>query len=261
MTIRAKKFSVIRTASICAAMLITSISTHAALNKSEISEKLQDALSIQNVKVKVSFVEKSPLPNFYQVITNKGLFYVDDQGQHVFSGSLLSIDKGMLNLTKTRLAVEHTKELQGLKDNFLTYRAPDEKHEILVFYDTTCGYCNKLHSEIAQYNALGITVHYAAYPRSGVVDRRTQTISASTQQLASIWCAPDDLKHQTFEMVTRRQQVPAGNCDHSIEAQYELGQKLGVSGTPAVYDMNANLVARGYMPAKAMLEQIVRTKS
>ena len=242
-----------------AALLITAFaqtSAHAELSKSDISAKLQEAFASKNMVLDVRKVEKSPIESFYQVITDKGLFYVNDTGEHIFSGSLLSVSDGMKNLTQTRMAVENKIELNKLRGEFLTYRAPNEKHEILVFYDTTCGYCNKLHGEIAQYNALGITVHYAAYPRSGVIDPRTNQISQSTQQLASIWCAPDDQKHQTFEMVTRRQPVPASNCDHSIEEQYKLGQILGVEGTPAVFDMDANLVARGYMPAQAMLNQI-----
>ncbi|VDY38508.1 thiol:disulfide interchange protein [Salmonella enterica subsp. enterica serovar Daytona] len=31
----------------------------------------------------------------------------------------------------------------------------------------TCGYCHKLHEEMKDYNALGITVRYLAFPRPG----------------------------------------------------------------------------------------------
>ena len=39
---------------------------------------------------------------------------------------------------------------------------------INVFTDVDCGYCRKLHSEIAEINALGIRVRYLAYPRGGI---------------------------------------------------------------------------------------------
>ncbi|HAH80198.1 MAG TPA: protein-disulfide isomerase, partial [Gammaproteobacteria bacterium] len=34
--------------------------------------------------------------------------------------------------------------------------------------DVDCGYCRKLHNEMAQINELGIEVRYLAYPRAGV---------------------------------------------------------------------------------------------
>jgi thiol:disulfide interchange protein DsbC len=49
----------------------------------------------------------------------------------------------------------------------IVYKAPQEKHVITVFTDITCGYCHKLHEQMSDYNALGITVRYLAFPRQG----------------------------------------------------------------------------------------------
>lgn len=56
----------------------------------------------------------------------------------------------------------------------IVYKAPDEKHVITVFTDITCGYCHKLHEEMKDYNALGITVRYLAFPRQGLESRRSR---------------------------------------------------------------------------------------
>jgi len=236
--------------------LLFSASALATMTKSDASRTLQEAFTTRNLNIDIKHVEDSPMEGYYQIITDRGIFYIDRIGQYIFSGSVLSVADNLKNLTQIRLRVEHKKALDDVKHKFVTYRAPDEQHEILVFYDTTCGYCNKLHSEIAQYNALGITVHYAAYPRSGIVDPRTNQIAHATQQLASIWCADDDKKNQAFDMVIRNQPVSSPACEHGIEDQYQLGQLLGVSGTPAVFDMDANLVSNGYMPALAMLQRL-----
>ena len=47
--------------------------------------------------------------------------------------------------------------------------APKEaaKYTITVFTDIDCGYCRRLHSQIAEYNRLGIRVRYMFFPRSG----------------------------------------------------------------------------------------------
>ena len=42
----------------------------------------------------------------------------------------------------------------------IVYKAAQEKHVITVFTDITCGYRHKLHEEMKDYNALGITVRY-----------------------------------------------------------------------------------------------------
>lgn len=58
---------------------------------------------------------------------------------------------------------------------------------LLVFTDITCGYCHKLHEEMKDYNALGITVRYLAFPRQGLE-------SQAEQDMKSIWCAKDKNK-------------------------------------------------------------------
>ncbi len=58
-----------------------------------------------------------------------------------------------------------------LKKEMIVYKAPQEKHVITVFTDITCGYCHKLHEQMADYNALGITVRYLAFPRQGAGQR------------------------------------------------------------------------------------------
>lgn len=44
----------------------------------------------------------------------------------------------------------------------IEFKAPNEKYAITVFTDITCGYCVRLHSQIKEYNDLGITVRYLA---------------------------------------------------------------------------------------------------
>ena len=41
------------------------------------------------------------------------------------------------------------KQLNALEKEMIAYKAPQEKHVITVFTDITCGYCHKLHEQIA----------------------------------------------------------------------------------------------------------------
>lgn len=227
----------------------------AALNKTEISSKLQAISANSSARIIVEDIEQSPLPDFYQVITDKGILYAHKDGTHLFSGSLHDFQPGLNNLTTTRLNLIYEKTIGELKQDFITYRAPDEKHEVIVFYDTTCGYCHRLHSQIAEYNALGITVHYAAYPRNGVVEQSNPSIPTdSYNQLQNIWCATTDQKNFIFDMVARGTQIPKQQCDNSITKQYQLGKKMGIRGTPAIISMTGEQLVPGYAPPKDLFK-------
>ena len=50
----------------------------------------------------------------------------------------------------------------------IVYPAKNEKHVVTVFIDISCHYCHLLHQQIKEYNELGITVRYLAFPRAGL---------------------------------------------------------------------------------------------
>ena len=53
-----------------------------------------------------------------------------------------------------------------------------------MFTDIDCGFCRKLHSEMARYNEEGIRIRYLFYPRAGIG-------SESYKKAVSVWCADD----------------------------------------------------------------------
>ncbi|MFQ7389227.1 MAG: bifunctional protein-disulfide isomerase/oxidoreductase DsbC, partial [Escherichia sp.] len=99
------------------------------------------------------------------------------------------------------------KHLNALENEMIVYKAPQEKHVITVFTDITCGYCHKLHEEMKDYNALGITVRYLAFPRQGLE-------SQAEQDMKSIWCAKD--KNKAFETpwLAKREACDLNVADH-----------------------------------------------
>lgn len=241
---------------------IAATSVAADLDKTRISEKLQSISAQTGNKITVNDIEQSPIPEFYQVITDKGILYAQKEGDYIFSGSLHDFQPGMNNLTVTRMSLEHKKKIDALRDDFITYKATNEEHEVMVFFDTSCGYCHKLHSEIAQYNALGITIHYAAYPRNGVMDQRRPTQPTQAyQELQNIWCASDDQKNFVFDMVIRGTEVPRKECTNTIADQYALGRSIGIAGTPSIYSLDGSQVAGGYVPPQALKAMLSKGRS
>ncbi|WP_445768850.1 thioredoxin fold domain-containing protein [Rheinheimera sp.] len=228
-----------------------------SLSKSEVSLKLQQISSSHPQPLKVQDVEESPLPGFYQVITDKGIIYASVDGKHLLSGTVHLFQPGMQDLTKQRLLIEREKEINVLKGDFITYRAPQQKHEVIVFYDTTCGFCHKLHSEINQYLAQGITIHYAAFPRNGVYDPRTPGVKTEGYKLLQdIWCSEDSNKNLAFNLASKGTSLPRKQCDTSIERQFNLGVKLGIEGTPAIVSMRGDVIVPGYAPAASLKQRL-----
>ena len=64
----------------------------------------------------------------------------------------------------------------------LVFSPKDPKYTITVFTDIDCGYCRKLHSQMAEYNRLGIRVRYLFYPRSG-------PDTESWHKAEAVWCS------------------------------------------------------------------------
>jgi thiol:disulfide interchange protein DsbC len=226
----------------------SSTSSAAELNKSQVSKQFQ-ALA----PVKVLDVEEAPLPGFFQVVTERGVFYASKDGKHIMSGSLHEFKNGLKNLTAERMQLVHKAEFARLKDSYITYKAPNQKHEVVVFFDTSCGYCQKLHSEIASYNAAGITVHYAAWPRQGVTIPNSTDATPGFLELQSIWCAENP--QLMLNMVARGGQPEAKTCSKArIADQFNLGVMMGIKGTPAIYSMNGLSLTDGYAPAQGILQ-------
>ncbi|ALU46158.1 thioredoxin fold domain-containing protein [Pseudoalteromonas rubra] len=209
----------------------------------------------QLVPVPIIAVEPSPLPGLLQVITDKAVFYYSEDGRYIFAGNLHQANPELTNLTQARFATERAKKIHALKDEFITFEAADPEFEVLVFFDTSCGYCRKLHREVAQLNALGITIHYAAWPRHGVYNRHNRTqYTSSYYKLENVWCADD--RHAALTATTRNVTVARTQCDNTIAAQFQLGVDIGVAATPAIYAMDGTEIQRGYLPAKELQAKI-----
>jgi thiol:disulfide interchange protein DsbC len=111
-----------------------------------------------------------------------------------------------------------------------------------VFTDIDCGYCRKLHNEMAKYNAEGITVRYMPYPRSGLN-------TPSYYKAVSVWCSDD--RRDALTRAKAGKDVPRATCDNPVQASLELGHQLGVTGTPALVLEDGQLLP-GYVPAKKL---------
>lgn len=226
----------------------------ADMNKSTISKKLQSItpFSVKSVNDSVG--------GLYEVVTEKGIFYTTKDGAYLFSGSIHEFKPGLRNITSDRKAELASADIEKLRSTFITYKAPEEKHEVLIFFDISCGYCRKLHEEMSQYNAAGITVHYAMYPRNGISKQSGsgEVYTPTYNTMMNVVCS--DNPTTSLDMVMRGTAIAPLACENSIKAHYELGSALGVRGTPAIFGLDGKSVIGGYAPAKTLLNKLTEMK-
>ncbi|EAA9423203.1 bifunctional protein-disulfide isomerase/oxidoreductase DsbC [Salmonella enterica] len=197
--------------------------------------------SLAKLGVQSTEIQASPVAGMKTVLTHSGVLYVTDDGKHIIQGPMYDVSGAHpVNVTNKLLM----SQLNALEKEMIVYKAPDEKHVITVFTDITCGYCHKLHEEMKDYNALGITVRYLAFPRQGLE-------SQAEQDMKSIWCAKDKDKNKAFDDAMAGKGVKPASCDVNIADHYALGVQLGVSGTPAIVLSNGYVVP-GYQGPKEM---------
>ena len=127
--------------------------------------------TLAKMGIKSSDIQPAPVAGMKTVLTNSGVLYITDDGKHIIQGPMYDVSgTAPVNVTNKMLL----KQLNALEKEMIVYKAPQEKHVITVFTDITCGYCHKLHEQMADYNALGITVRYLAFPRQGLESQAEQ---------------------------------------------------------------------------------------
>ena len=175
--------------------------------------------------------------------------YGMEDGIHFFTGNLFRFDGGITNLSELRQNKKRKQLMSAISDEDTIAFGKGEGRfveTINVFTDVDCGYCRKLHSEIAEINALGIKVRYLAYPRGGIG-------SEGYEKLVTAWCSRDS--QATLTNLKAGRTVEMSNCESPVKDQYFLGQQIGISGTPAIITSDGRLFP-GYLPAGELSKRI-----
>lgn len=197
--------------------------------------------------VKPEEVRPSPLPGIYEVAMGADTAYVSADGKFLINGDLYDIET-RVNLTESGRSVMRRQALAKLDEKDMIIFSPaDAKHTITVFTDVECGYCRKLHEDMAQLNKLGVRVRYVAYPRAGPG-------SDDWRKMEAVWCSKD--RKSAITQAKSGVDVKAPACGATpVAKQYALGEKLGVNGTPAVFTASGDYIG-GYLPPDKLFEQV-----
>jgi thiol:disulfide interchange protein DsbC len=192
-------------------------------------------------------VRDAPVKGLYEVVIGPQLYYLSEDGRYVVNGSVIDLEQGT-DVTEPRRAEIRSDVVDNVGEQNMVIFAPDSeaKHTVTVFTDIDCGYCRKLHNEIHQYNEAGIRVRYLFFPRSG-----PQT--ESYFKAVSVWCADDRLNAMTRSKLGET--IETRSCENPVDEHYELGKRIGVTGTPAILTESGQLIP-GYIPAAKLSQAL-----
>ncbi|OOF88287.1 bifunctional protein-disulfide isomerase/oxidoreductase DsbC [Rodentibacter ratti] len=211
--------------------LLCAMAANAMADDSAIKSKLQ-ALGAKNVDIK-----NSPISGIKTAVTDEGIIYVTEDGKYAFQGKLYELtNKGPVDVVGKLLM----DKLNSYKNEMIVYPAKNEKYVVTVFMDITCHYCHLLHQQLKEYNDLGITVRYLAFPRNGM---RSET----AKQMEAIWTAKDPVfALNEAENGRPPKEVKTPNI---VKKHYELGIQFGVTGTPSVITSSGEIIGGYLKPA------------
>ena len=220
----------------------------AATVPAQVEKALRGKFANPALGLEVDSVAVSELPGMYRVQLRQGpILYATGDGAHFILGDLYGVAAtGFVNLTERqrsenrRLALA---DVAGAKTIVFPAEGRIRAH-VTVFTDVSCFYCQKFHREVPELNRRGVEVRYLAYPREGIG-------SAGFRQLASAWCADD--RPSTLTRLKNGETLPANVCTgNPIAEQFELGQQLGVRGTPAIVTPLGEMIP-GYRSADDLM--------
>lgn len=207
--------------------------------------KLQAALRGE----KPDTINPAAIPGLYEVVIGGQVYYLSEDGHYIVQGDIIDLNSRD-NLTENRRGELRDKALAALDEKDMVVFAPTGpvRHTVTVFTDIDCPYCRKMHSQISAYNKEGIKVRYLLFPREGIG-------SESYNKAVSVWCSSD--RQDAFTKAKRGDKIESKTCDNPVRAQFELGQKLGVQGTPTII-LESGDVLPGYVPPTQLSELLAK---
>jgi len=224
-----------------------------------VSEEVNTLLSekLHALRVNVQAINESSVKGLYEVVSDGAIYYVSEDGKFLLNGSIYDIDNGMKNLTSSKVeevrranTEKYFVKIKEFEKDMIVYKADNEKYVITAFTDTSCPYCKRLHADISDYNKLGITIRYLAFPRGG-------KNSNAYHKMVSIWCSDDPKSMMDREK--SNQSIPSLSCENNVIDQYNLGVALGITGTPTLF-LEDGTAMPGYLPAKRLIK-VLQEKS
>ncbi len=189
-------------------------------------------------------IQTTPIAGLYEAVIGSEVVYISTDGQHFVTGNIYET-RTRRNLTDEKRGQLRAKAINTIDEKEMVVFAPkkETRYTINVFTDVDCPYCSKFHLQVPKLNRAGIKVRYFAFPRAGVG-------SGTYETMVSVWCAKNS--QQAMTDAKARREIKPAKCNNPVAQHYQLGQRIGITGTPAMVLSDGELIP-GYVPAAQLL--------
>jgi thiol:disulfide interchange protein DsbC len=197
---------------------------------------------------KVEDLRPSPIAGIYEFSQGADISYLTADGKYFIDGNLYDM-KSRDNLTEALRTHARVALINAVPESeMLIFSPANPKYTITVFTDVDCAYCRKLHSQMAELNRLGIRVRYMFFPRTGPG-------TESWKKAEVVWCSPNRNEALTRAKAGATLDMNKICAPTPVKREYELGENIGVRGTPAIVTENGDYIS-GYMEPRELVEQL-----
>ncbi len=205
------------------------------------------AIAAKLKDVKPGDLKPTAMPGVYELMRGTDAAYVFDGGKYAIIGDLYDTASNA-NLTEARRREERLTLLSAIPESKMVIFGPaNARHTITVFTDMDCPYCQRLHSQMKEINKLGIRVRYIAYPRTG-------PNTPSWTKAEQVWCSAD--RQTALTQAKLGKALSTKVCkDNPVQAEYDLGEKFNLQGTPTIVLANGDIIP-GYMEPQDLANEL-----
>jgi thiol:disulfide interchange protein DsbC len=189
----------------------------------------------------------SPIQGIYELTRGAEIAYVTSDGKYAITGDLYDLAAND-DLTETHRREARVQLMAAVPESDMVIFGPrDAKYTVTIFTDVDCGYCRKLHSQMAEYNHLGVRVRYLLYPRTG-------PNTSSWTKAEQVWCSAN--RNEALTRAKLGQELPVKPCaNNPVARSYALGRDFALDGTPAIVMADGEMLP-GYVPPDVLAKHL-----
>jgi thiol:disulfide interchange protein DsbC len=197
---------------------------------------------------KLEDLRPSPIAGIYEFMQGAEISYLTADGKYFIDGNVYDM-KSRDNLTEELRTHARVALISAVPESeMLIFSPPNPKYTITVFTDVDCAYCRKLHSQMSELNRLGIRVRYMFFPRTGPG-------TESWKKAEVVWCSANRNEALTRAKAGATLDMNKICAPTPVRREYELGESIGVRGTPAIITESGEYIS-GYMEPRELLDQL-----
>lgn len=218
-----------------------------AESPSDAERAVREAVRSLNPQVVIESVRPAPVAGWQEVNVGGQIVYLSNDGKYLMQGMLFDVASKTDLTEASRVAIRLKEMATSPRSDHIVFSPKDKaKWNVKVFTDVDCGFCQRMHAQIDDYLKRGIEIEYIQWPRGGIG-------SDHYRKAVAVWCATDRQKAITDAKLGK----DPGNatCPNPIEKQFNLGLKIGVSGTPALVFEDGSMQP-GYLPPDQLLARL-----